>query len=239
MSPPMLDLPPRIIVPERPAIVRPAEFEIAKPGIIRLHKTVNGYIFFPPMLLVGLGMAITVAPLTTVVMTAVGSDEVGVASGVNNTVARVAGLLAVAVVGLLAMAVFGRSLGRRAEPLPLAPAVRAALAAERRMLGDIRLPAGATAEERRTVGLAVAESLVASFRWTSASQREPGGASLARMPATASGDTRVSTVGTSHSSVNCIQPPGRSVEWGRRKLTGRPAGGQARVCPTIRDERQW
>jgi EmrB/QacA subfamily drug resistance transporter len=56
---------------------------------------------FPPTLLVGLGMGVCVAPLTTAVMSSVGTDRVGVASGFNNATARIAGLVATALLGFV------------------------------------------------------------------------------------------------------------------------------------------
>jgi EmrB/QacA subfamily drug resistance transporter len=117
--------------------------------------------FFPPMALIGLGMAITVAPLTSTVMASVDEAETGVASGVNNTVARVAALLAVAIVGLFALAVFERALSGRLANVHVSQAVRAELRAD---LGEIDLPASVTADERRAIELAAADALVASFR---------------------------------------------------------------------------
>jgi len=56
---------------------------------------------FPPTLLVGLGMGVCVAPLTTAVMSSVGTDRVGVASGFNNATARIAGLVGTALLGFV------------------------------------------------------------------------------------------------------------------------------------------
>lgn len=99
--------------------------------------------FVPPMTLIGAGMAITVAPLTAVVMGAVDLRQAGVASGVNSTIARLAGLLAVAVAGAVAMAVFGAAAQARVAAVDAPPAVKQALLAEHRELGDARVPASA------------------------------------------------------------------------------------------------
>lgn len=69
----------------------------------------------PLLALAGVGMALVVSPLSTAVMTAVDDDDTGIASGTNNAVSRVAGLVAVAAMGMLAALVFERALGGAAE----------------------------------------------------------------------------------------------------------------------------
>src|SRR5205807_151147 len=69
--------------------------------------------FFPAVVVLGFGMAVTVAPLTTVVMNSVDRDHIGAASGINNAVARVAGVLAIAVLGIVMVNAFSYRLNRQ------------------------------------------------------------------------------------------------------------------------------
>jgi hypothetical protein len=69
----------------------------------RLPRHLNYWVDLLPALLVfSVGLSLTVAPLTTTVLADAGPGDAGVASGVNNAVARVAGLLAIAVLGIAA-----------------------------------------------------------------------------------------------------------------------------------------
>jgi EmrB/QacA subfamily drug resistance transporter len=120
--------------------------------------------FFPGILVLGLGMAITVAPLTTTVMTAIDDERhTGAASGINNAVARAAGLLAIAILGAAAVALFARDLDHRLAAAGTPPAVRQAMAAQSLKLAEAQPPKGADAG---VVRAAVRHSFVHAFRAT-------------------------------------------------------------------------
>ena len=120
--------------------------------------------FFPAICIFGLGMAVTVPSLTTVVMNSGGEQRTGLASGVNNAVARLGSLLAVAALGLLVTAAFNRSLDRRLDAAGLASVSRAITPAERLKLGAMRLPAGVPAGDTQAAGVAVRGAVSDAFR---------------------------------------------------------------------------
>ena len=92
--------------------------------------------FFPGIAVLGLGMGVTVAPLTAAVMGAVDPRHAGVASGINNAVARAAGLLAIAGLGVLLLARFNQALDAALAPLTFPPAVAATIDAQRGRLAE-------------------------------------------------------------------------------------------------------
>jgi EmrB/QacA subfamily drug resistance transporter len=94
--------------------------------------------FFPAVFVLGLGMAISVAPLTTAVMNAVPVEQAGLASGVNNAISRVASLVAVAVFGLVLLIAFQHDLGRRLDRLHLPAPQRQSIEKQRSRLAAIQ-----------------------------------------------------------------------------------------------------
>jgi EmrB/QacA subfamily drug resistance transporter len=119
---------------------------------------------FPGLAVLGLGMAITVAPLTATVFNAVGPGDAGTASGINNAVARVAGLLAIAVFGIVAAAAFNRALDRRLAAAAVPREARHLLEPERSKLGAMQPPEGIPEREAAAIRTAVRASLDSSFR---------------------------------------------------------------------------
>jgi EmrB/QacA subfamily drug resistance transporter len=154
---------------------------LARPGIGGPYVTT----FLPGVMVLGLGMSVSVAPLTTTVMAAVSEQRAGIASAINNAVSRVGGLLAIAVLGLVLFAVFNGALDRRLEGLSLSPEARALVDQQRPRLAAAEVPdarahraiaesfvAGFRVVTLLGAGLAVASSLSAA--WLIGSERPPG-----------------------------------------------------------------
>jgi MFS family permease len=132
----------------------------ARPGIEADYWSA----FFPAVVVLGIGMTVTVAPLTTTVMNSVGPDRAGIASGVNNAVSRTAALLAIAIFGFVMAWAFETDLHERLREAGASPEISAFLDGQRDRLAGAVLPPGVDAivalALRRTVRL----SFVFGFR---------------------------------------------------------------------------
>jgi len=120
--------------------------------------------FFPPVIVLGLGMAVSVAPLTTVVMDAVDEDRVGTASGINNAVARVAALLAIAIFGVVMVAAFSHQLNHRLATVEMPAGARAELRSNESKLAALTVPVGVEPVARSAIESSIQSSFVFSFR---------------------------------------------------------------------------
>jgi hypothetical protein len=109
-------------------------------------------------------MGITVAPLSTAVMMSVPVSHAGVASGVNNAVSRIAGLIAIAAMGLIALFVFNRTMDARLAELDLQPGIVGVIDAQRTRLAGIELPPDLPPGTSAAIERVVDESFVAAFR---------------------------------------------------------------------------
>jgi EmrB/QacA subfamily drug resistance transporter len=134
--------------------------------------------FLAPVAIIGLGMAVTVAPLTTTVINAVPGHQTGVASGINNAVASVATLLAIAIFGVVTLYGFDRALARDAQARALSSNVRQAIESARGTfvidrsllapLGADRQLAEAVVRESLAEGIGMAMLLAAALALASA-----------------------------------------------------------------------
>lgn len=143
-----------------PAIAALGFALMAVPGVGGSYWTT----FFPAALVLGFGMSVTVAPLTTTVMQSVASSAAGTASGVNNTVACVAGLLAIAGLGIVMSGTFHSRLERNLAAAGLEPALVSTIIGQRAKLAAIEPPPRASAQVRGAIENAVGDAFVAGFR---------------------------------------------------------------------------
>jgi EmrB/QacA subfamily drug resistance transporter len=148
-----------------PLIIGPA---IAAAGFVlfAIPGTEGSYwtTFFPAIVVLGFGMSLVIAPLTTTAINSVEGRHSGLASGVNNAVSRSAGLLAIPLLGIFVFHAFSIALDAQTMNLDLSPQARQQLEAEKANLGAAKVPEGVSGETAESVKRAVAESFVAGFR---------------------------------------------------------------------------
>jgi MFS family permease len=120
--------------------------------------------FFPAIVVLGVGMSLVIAPLTTTAMSSVSGRHSGLASGVNNAVSRTAGLLAIPVLGIFVFLIFSGSLDERVQDLDLPPKAQQQLEAEKVNLGGAEAPPGVGGKTREQVETAIERSFLDAFR---------------------------------------------------------------------------
>lgn len=140
---------------------------VAGLGLLLISRTGPGadYVseILPGVIVFGLGLAATVAPLTAAVLASVDPGHSGLASGVNNAVARVAGLLAIAALGAVVAGSFQSRLDSDVAGKPSSPAAKAAVARARSRPLVLDTP-GLQGADRTLVRAALVDASVSSFR---------------------------------------------------------------------------
>ncbi|HET8910315.1 MAG TPA: MFS transporter [Ktedonobacteraceae bacterium] len=120
--------------------------------------------FFPAVVVMGIGMTITVAPLTTTVMGSVDQSHAGVASGINNAISRTAGLLAIAVLGIVMGTAFKLTLENNLATLSLSPQIHQAIVAQQVKLAGISIPTGVSSATHIAIKQAIDDAFISGFR---------------------------------------------------------------------------
>lgn len=121
-------------------------------------------VVLPSVVLHGLGLAMVVAPLTAAVLAAAGDEHAGVASGINNAVARIGSLFAIAVVGVIVLARFSAALDQTVDGQRLSPAAQDALEQARQRPFTTRVDGDLAPDQSQLVGDALRDASVDAFR---------------------------------------------------------------------------
>ena len=153
------------IGPRLPMTLGPA---VAGIGLLIAAATANvsSYLLsvLPAVVVFAVGLALTVAPLTTAVLSALGPRQAGLASGVNSAISRFGGLVAVAILPALSLAGFSHALERRLNDAPLAPSARVEVLADRADQGALSPPDELSDADRAIVRVAIRRSFAEGFR---------------------------------------------------------------------------
>ncbi|GLQ88316.1 MFS transporter [Dyella flagellata] len=120
--------------------------------------------FFPAICVLGLGMTVTIAPLTTTVMNVAGKELAGTASGINNAVSRAAALLAIALFGFALTLIFNAKLDSALRNLQAPVQLVSAVVGQRQKLAGIEIPGGYPAATVNALKHAVHLSFLSGFR---------------------------------------------------------------------------
>jgi EmrB/QacA subfamily drug resistance transporter len=153
------------IGPRLPMIIGPLIVSIGMALLIFPGTNTNYFLqFLPGLILIGVGMPIVIAPLTKSALS-VEEKYSGAASGVNNAVARVAGLLAVALLGVIVVALFKGQLGTKMINTQLPKTMQQQIIIQENKLGGIEIPSNFTLQYKYKTQKVIDESFIYGFRW--------------------------------------------------------------------------
>ena len=147
-----------------PLVIGPAIAGVGFAFLALLSTDGRYWMLILPMIVLGLGMAITVAPLTTTVVNAVPARQTGLASGINNAVASVASLLAIAALGTIALTTLNRTLDREVASAHASPAVTAIVDRARGGFITPPIPERLSREDRELAQSTISRSFALSIR---------------------------------------------------------------------------
>ena len=119
--------------------------------------------FFPGIVVFGLGMSFTVAPLTAAVMGSVSDHLSGTASGVNNALTRISNVFANAIFGAMTVLFFAGALQEQIKAIPLDAKAKQSVMAQAANLGDAKVPAGIDPTNKKTIERAYHESFIYAY----------------------------------------------------------------------------
>lgn len=141
---------------------------IAGVGFLLFARTDIGgnywVMYFPAVVTLAIGMAITVAPLTTTVMGSVAQTRAGIASGINNAVARTASLMAIAILGIVFAGTFTGALSHQISTLSLDPTTQHAITSQSTKLADTPIPSDLDQAAQHAVKQSIQSAFITSFR---------------------------------------------------------------------------
>lgn len=134
--------------------------------LLGLYGTESNYwtSFFPGIFFMGLGVAVSFAPMNTTVMSSVDRDEAGTASGVNKAISRLSGMLSVALLGALAITLFGYELIELMQQAEIPQQLQNQLVGEKANLAKAAIPPGTSEHMQELLEQSIRASFLASFQ---------------------------------------------------------------------------
>ena len=151
---------------ERPFLVVGSICSACGLALFGLFSRRHGYAvdLLPGMLILGAGIAIALSPLANVIMSSVPDEETALASAVNNSISRIAGVVVLAIAAIILSHEFNRSLLTQLDTSPLPPQMKSKIYADHSLMTAIRVPSNFGVEAEREGKEIVNRSFTDAYR---------------------------------------------------------------------------